>query len=145
MAQLPVLGLVSHTRKVQNLYKRSLRHLENWYDRREVFRYHAVLMRKKFDDNREIKDMRIVKDLMNKAEDELFQKAHWHPRKFPESPGGVAYAREVIPPDWVLDYWHPLEKAQYKDYFARREQRKIEFIREWDKKYGKTSPVPGEH
>lgn len=27
-------GLVSHTRKVQSLYKRALRCLESWYDRR---------------------------------------------------------------------------------------------------------------
>lgn len=40
------------------------------------------------------------------------------------SPGGNAHGREVELPDWVLDYWHPLEKAQYPDYFARREKRK---------------------
>lgn len=57
----------------------------------------------------------------------------------PTSPGGVAYEREVEPPDWILDHWHPLEKAQYPEYFARREQRKKEFIQEWNKKYGKSS------
>lgn len=40
------------------------------------------------------------------------------------SPGGNAHGRSVELPDWVLDYWHPLEKAQYPDYFARREKRK---------------------
>lgn len=40
------------------------------------------------------------------------------------SPGGNAHGRKVELPDWVLDYWHPLEKAQYPDYFARREKRK---------------------
>lgn len=29
-----LLGLTSHTRKVQSLYKRALRNLECWYDRR---------------------------------------------------------------------------------------------------------------
>ncbi|XP_065166952.1 NADH dehydrogenase [ubiquinone] 1 beta subcomplex subunit 9 [Atheta coriaria] len=135
----PIPGLISHTNKVKSLYKRALRTLECWYDRREVYRYHAVLMRKQFDDNSSIKDMRIAKELIVKGEKELFDKAHWHPRKFPDSPGGVAYAREVLPPDWVLDYWHPIEKAQYPDYFARREQRKIEFMQAWQKKYGKTT------
>lgn len=60
----------------------------------------------------------------------------------PDSPGGVAYGREVIPPDWVLDYWHPLEKAQYPEYFARREERKKEFVKMWEKKYGKSDYVP---
>lgn len=45
--------------------------------------------------------------------------------------GGVAYKRIVTPPDWVLDYWHPLEKAQYPEYFARRECRKLEYLEKW--------------
>lgn len=61
----------------------------------------------------------------------------------PSSPGGVAYGREVEPPDWVLDYWHPLEKARYPEYFARREQRKKEWVEMWEKQYGK--PKPGEY
>lgn len=55
----------------------------------------------------------------------------------PESPGGVAYGRELKSPDWVLDLWHPDEKAQYPEYFARREQRKKDYIAYWEKKYGK--------
>lgn len=62
----------------------------------------------------------------------------------PDSPGGVAYQREVTPPDWVIDYWHPLEKAQYPEYFARREQRKKEFVKLWEQKYGK-EPTFGHH
>lgn len=58
------------------------------------------------------------------------------------SPGGCAYEREVIPPDWILDYWHPLEKAQYPEYFARREQRKKEYVMWWEKTYGKHDPTP---
>ncbi|CAH1991309.1 unnamed protein product [Acanthoscelides obtectus] len=137
-ANLPT-GLISHTRKVQSLYKRALRSLEDWYDRREVYRYYAVLMRQRFDENKDICDMRVVKELIEKGEKELFEKQHWHPRKFPTSPGGVAYGREVIPPDWIVDYWHPLEKAQYPEYFARREQRKKEFLKLWEKKYGKAT------
>ncbi|KAF7275911.1 NADH dehydrogenase (ubiquinone) B22 subunit [Rhynchophorus ferrugineus] len=129
-------GLTTHTRKVQSLYKRVLRNLESYYDRREVYRYHAVLMRKRFDDNRDIKDARIAKDFLLKGEQELFKNLHYHVRQFPNSPGGVAYGRVVIPPDWVLDYWHPLEKAQYPEYFARREQRKKEYIKFWEQQYG---------
>lgn len=36
-----------------------------------------------------------------------------------------------------MDTWHPLERAQYPEYFARRDQRKREFIERWEKKYGK--------
>ena len=37
----------------------------------------------------------------------------------------------------VLDMWHPIERSQYPEYFARREQRKQEHIEQWEKKYGK--------
>jgi len=39
-----------------------------------------------------------------------------------------------------LDMWHPIERAQYPEYFKRREQRKLEFIENWEKKYGKAEP-----
>ncbi|KAB0804645.1 hypothetical protein PPYR_01615 [Photinus pyralis] len=136
MATLPVVGLTTHTRKVQNLYKRALRNLECWFDKRHEYRYEAVLMRERFNENKDVKDMRVASNLLKAGEEELFLKQHWAPRKFPDSPGGVAYKREVIPPDWVLDYWHPLEKAQYPEYFARRELRKREFMEQWEKKYG---------
>lgn len=53
--------------------------------------------------------------------------------------GGTAWERDEMKPpnDAVLDFWHPLEKAQYPDYFARREQRKKEFVEWYDKKYGR--------
>lgn len=45
--------------------------------------------------------------------------------------GGSASERVVTPPDWVLDYWHPLEKAHYPEYFKTREARKCEYIQKW--------------
>merc|ERR1712243_380731 len=119
------------------LYTRSLRNLESWYDRRHMYRYQAVLMRDRFDKNKDIKDLRVAQELLEEGEKELFNYQHYQPRKFPLSPGGVAYEREVHAPDWVLDYWHPMEKAAYPDYFARREQRKLEYIEWWEKTYGK--------
>jgi NADH dehydrogenase (ubiquinone) 1 beta subcomplex subunit 9 len=94
-------------------------------------------MRERFEKNRKVVDQREIEKLVKEAERELFLKQHPQPRKFPNSPGGVAYAREVIPPDWILDYWHPLEKAHYPEYFARREVRKKEYLEMWDKKHGK--------
>lgn len=61
------------------------------------------------------------------------------------SPGGCAFEREVEPPDWVLDYWHPLEKAQYPEFFAKREQRKKEFVAWWEQQYGKPDPKDLHH
>ncbi|KAL3288449.1 hypothetical protein HHI36_002894 [Cryptolaemus montrouzieri] len=141
---VPIPGLVTHTRKVQSLYKRVLRNLENYYDRREVFRFRAVLMRAEFDKNKNIKDMRLAKKLLQEGEEELFRTMHPIPRKFPESPGGVAYNRAVPVPDWLLDYWHPLEKAQYPEYFAKREEMKKEYVKLWEKLY-KDIPTGNSH
>ncbi|XP_068247207.1 NADH dehydrogenase [ubiquinone] 1 beta subcomplex subunit 9 [Palaemon carinicauda] len=131
--------LVSHARKVCSLYKRALRNTESWYDQRPMYRYRATLLRARFDENKDIKDLRVAQQLVEEGEKELFSFIHYQPKKFADSPGGVAYEREVIPPDWVLDYWHPMEKAAYPEYFTRREQRKKEYVEWWEKTYGKPS------
>lgn len=94
-------------------------------------------MRARFDKNANVRDFRTVEELLASGEQELFDKQHPQPRKFANSPGGVAFEREVIPPDWILDYWHPLEKAQYPDFFAKRELRKKEYLEKWDLQHGK--------
>ncbi|XP_015605725.1 NADH dehydrogenase [ubiquinone] 1 beta subcomplex subunit 9 [Cephus cinctus] len=128
-------GLVTHARKVCSLYKRALRNLESHCDTRPEFRYLAVLMRDRFDKKVNIKDLRLAKHYLEKGEEELFEFAHYQPKVFANSPGGVAYEREVIPPDWILDHWHPIEKAMYPKYFALREKRKKEYIEWYNKQY----------
>ncbi|XP_023160613.1 NADH dehydrogenase [ubiquinone] 1 beta subcomplex subunit 9 [Drosophila hydei] len=138
MAQVP-LAIVSHKRQVCSLYKRALRNLEAWYDRRDIYRYRAVQMRARFDENKR-KDLAEGMRLLASGQKELFETKHYQPRTFANSAGGCAFEREVIPPDWMLDYWHPLEKAQYPEYFAKREQRKKEYVTWWEKQYGKPDP-----
>jgi len=60
----------------------------------------------------------------------------------PNCPGGVAYRREPISPDWVLDLWHPMEKAQFPDYFTKRAELKKQHIDWYVKKYGITQYNP---
>lgn len=56
----------------------------------------------------------------------------------PTSPyAGCAYSKEVLIPDWVLDFWHPLEKARFPKYFETREKRKKEYLEMWNKMYGR--------
>lgn len=69
----------------------------------------------------------------------MFDDQHWQPMKFPESLGGEAYNRYVIPDDYVLDYWHPFEKAQYPKYFARREELKNEYEELYKKWFPETT------
>ncbi|OQR66346.1 NADH:ubiquinone dehydrogenase-like [Tropilaelaps mercedesae] len=123
-----VTHVISHKAAVCSLYKRVVRSLQASIRERDIFRMEAVRMRAKFDANKNIVDSRVAKELLDAGEKELFKYQHWQPIKFPESPGGVAYERVAKTPDWVLDAWHPLEKAQYPKYFATREKRKLEFI-----------------
>ncbi|XP_017047946.1 NADH dehydrogenase [ubiquinone] 1 beta subcomplex subunit 9 [Drosophila ficusphila] len=138
MAQVPC-AITSHKRQVCTLYKQALRNLEAWYDRRNDYRYRAVQLRARFDENCN-KDLGEGIRLLACGKKELFETKHFQPRNFANSVGGCAFEREVIPPDWMLDYWHPLEKAQYPEYFAKREQRKKEYVTWWEKQYGKPDP-----
>ncbi|CAH2101062.1 unnamed protein product [Euphydryas editha] len=130
--------LRTHAQKVCTLYKKAMRQIEAYYGgARHVVRYHQVLLRNRFDANACVSDPKDQRLLYRIGEHELFMTQHPVPiAKFPRSvgiAGGVAHARVVEPPDWVLDYWHPLEKAQYPHYFKRRECRKKEYIDKWEK------------
>lgn len=46
---------------------------------RPIFRYHAVVLRERFDENKTIKDMRIARKLLSDGEEELFIKQHPQP------------------------------------------------------------------
>ncbi|KAI5715099.1 hypothetical protein M8J77_010527 [Diaphorina citri] len=136
--QIP-FELPTHRRQVQSLYKRAVRNLEAYHSDIVDLRIEAVLLRARFDKHKDENDLVKIRALLAEGEKELFDTTHPSPIKFPTSPGGVAYEREPVIPDWVLDYWHPLERAQYPEYFKRREERKKEFLVWWEKQYGKPS------
>ena len=52
-----------------------------WYSDSDAFRYEAVLLRQRFEEKRNVKDMRIAKQLLEKGEQELFEKQHYQPKK----------------------------------------------------------------
>ncbi|KAJ8675183.1 hypothetical protein QAD02_010969 [Eretmocerus hayati] len=142
MAHIPT-GLVSHSRKVCNFYKRMIRHLESCCPDLAEFRYEAVLMRAEFDKNKDIKDLRCAKALLGEGEAKLRAGMHWNYLKFPESPGGCAYQRDHPPLDYILDYWDEMEKARYPKYFALREKRKKEYEEFYRKQYGEPTTHSG--
>lgn len=94
-------------------------------------------MRAEFDKNKDIKDLRVAKKMLEDAEKDFAKQEYFSYKKFPESPGGCAYEREHPLPDWLLDYWDPMEKAMYPKYFALREKRKIEYEEFYEQQYGK--------
>lgn len=128
--------IVTHKSLVQSLFKRACRNSEAWHLRRVDIRFDQVMMRQKFEQNKNV-DMRIAKKLLEDGEDELFKNLHPMRKQFPTSPGGVAHMREPKWLDWLADYWDPIEKAAYPKYFAKREMWKKERIDRWEKSYGK--------
>ncbi|XP_066595825.1 NADH dehydrogenase [ubiquinone] 1 beta subcomplex subunit 9 [Prorops nasuta] len=136
IGKLPVLGIVSLNRRVLTLYKRAVRNAEAWNPDRAKFRIEAVKIRARFDANKDIKDSRLVKMKLLEGEKELY--SNWHPvqKIFGDSPGGILYERHDHVPDWVLDFWDPIEKAAYPKYFAQREKAKKEYEEYYKKQYG---------
>lgn len=131
-----ITRVTSHQQKVMNLYKRAYRELEAQTEDRLQFLYEATVLRSEFDKNKNEKDERVAYRLIEKAEDELFKYRMHVPKYFMDSPGGSAYEQGLYTSqDQLLDYWHPMEKALYPKYFARREQRKREYVKLWHKMY----------
>lgn len=59
------------------------------------------------------------------------------------SPHGTAYQQSPTANDVLLDYWHPYEKAMYPYYFARREERKQEYIKLFESEFGDAEKLIG--
>lgn len=133
-----VRDLVSHTRRVCSLYKKMLRDIDWSEDDFWEGRFKKLQLRAEFDKHKNIKDMRAAKALLETHEQNFLTTMHpytaygleWHPY----SKEGIAYGRNMLSPDFVMDNYHPLEKAQYPYYFAKREAMKEEYLKLWKKK-----------
>ncbi|CAH8643906.1 unnamed protein product [Schistosoma guineensis] len=94
--------LISHGQKVCELYKAALYDLKA--KNRDVlkYRYHAVLMRARFEENRNIKDAVLARKMLEDGWAELKQIEAPYPYKYPDAPGGAAYGRETVFSDFIL-------------------------------------------
>jgi len=134
--------LLTHRQQVLKLYKAAVKNERSWYPDRDEWRFKAVIIRDRFEQNRNVLDLVKAQEILANGEWELEQKRHPLPLQFPNCPGGVAYGREPVSPDWVLDLWHPMEKAQFPDYFSKRNELKKKHIDWYVKKYGITQYNP---
>lgn len=136
-------GIITHTQRVQRLYKRALRNIQSFYcNCTPAIRYRSVLLRQRFDNNKYICDPTAASEMVCLGEEELRENLHWDVVKFHGAPGGTNFEREVILPDWIVDYWDALEKAQYPEYFQKRELRKKDYIKFYEDTYGKSTFKP---
>ncbi|XP_077982700.1 NADH dehydrogenase [ubiquinone] 1 beta subcomplex subunit 9-like [Glandiceps talaboti] len=124
---------LTHAQKVLRLYKKSLRHLESFCPSRHRFRYQATLLRARFDEKKDEKDMVKAARILKDGQEEFWRNQHPQPYIFIDSPGGTRFERDLPPPEWVLDYWHPSERAKYPTYFAKYEKRKQWEKERWDR------------
>ncbi|PIK53892.1 putative NADH dehydrogenase [Apostichopus japonicus] len=123
--------LLTQQQRVLRLYKKAVRHLQCWYVDRVEFRYQAVLLRARFDEQKNEKDMKAAVRCLEAGEKEFWERQHPQPYIFIDSSGGTRYERNIPSPEWVLDNWHPAERARYPTYFARREKRLQDETARW--------------
>ncbi|GMT27518.1 hypothetical protein PFISCL1PPCAC_18815 [Pristionchus fissidentatus] len=127
---------LSHRQKVQRLYKRALKEVDNWYGGNNLeVRYQKVLLRARFDANKDEKDTRKSQLLLADGCRQVWEKRHFKPFRFALDPGGSSYDRERESPDVLLDsdQWTLAEREQFPYYFNKREQRKKELLAHWSK------------
>ena len=74
--------------------------------------------------------------LMNEQEEKIAPMYGEPVLKYPFSENGIAWQREFHCQDVCLDHWHPYQKAQYPEFFARREELKEEFLKLYEETYG---------
>merc|ERR1712150_54866 len=132
--------IIPHSKRVCALYKQGLNILRSTHVHPHVIRVHQVMLRARFDEHKDLKDIVEAKRLVIMGEAELKRNMHPQPFKYPNSPGGTSFDNGFEAYDDILDNWYPAERAMFPDYFAKRAERKEQYIEAWNAKYGK----PGE-
>lgn len=60
---------------------------------RDKYRFYACMLRARFDENKDEKDMVKATMMLKAGEEEFWAKQHPQPYIFPDSPGGTSYER----------------------------------------------------
>ncbi|XP_069113115.1 NADH dehydrogenase [ubiquinone] 1 beta subcomplex subunit 9-like [Argopecten irradians] len=128
---------VSHGQRVKSLYKEALRAIETTKLFRLDYRFAAVQIRAEFDKHKDERDMEKIDKLIADTKEKIFLTVP-KTKQFEHCPRGIAHGRYDVSPDMVFDFYHPLEKAAYPKYFAKRELAKRDHILWWEKTYGNT-------
>lgn len=71
--------VLSHSQRVIRLYRNSLKHLLSWTIDRGAWREEAVVLRARFDANKDLKDMRKARKLLEDGEAEFELNKHPDP------------------------------------------------------------------
>jgi NADH dehydrogenase (ubiquinone) 1 beta subcomplex subunit 9 len=77
-APMPAFTALNRIR-VMRLYRRSLKLQMSWTNRHDVFRAQALEIRRRFEQNKNISDPRMLAKLVEEAEQELYENRHPDP------------------------------------------------------------------
>ncbi|KAL4864949.1 hypothetical protein BDV12DRAFT_175320 [Aspergillus spectabilis] len=80
---------------VQSLYRRSLKLALDWAVHRQIWRGQAVYIRSLFEANKDVRDPRQQKVLLQETEKLLETWKHPDPYRAPTAPGGSKYERNL--------------------------------------------------
>ncbi|KAH7887336.1 NADH-ubiquinone oxidoreductase complex I [Phlebopus sp. FC_14] len=86
----------AHRLYVKSLYRRILKNELDWVVRRDIWRGRAMMIRAEFEQNRDIKDPRLLAEIFEKAEAELAKNLHPDPYISPMMPGGTKWCVAAI-------------------------------------------------
>ncbi|KAF7635045.1 hypothetical protein Mgra_00005486 [Meloidogyne graminicola] len=116
---------LSHRQKVMRLYKRCCREIFSYYgggDRHAFleYRFQLVLMRARFDANKDVKEVQMAQYLLADGCRQLWANRNSMPFRFPDDIGGSNYDRAHWTPDELIEdrnhYTWP-EREQFPYFF----------------------------
>ncbi|ORZ31667.1 hypothetical protein BCR44DRAFT_62230 [Catenaria anguillulae PL171] len=92
-----------HVVHVRALFRQSLRTAFDWSSSREGFRQSAIHIRYLFEEHRNLHNPKRLQEVIKDTEAKLAQFAHPEPYRYPTSPFGSKYERNLPVPDHVVN------------------------------------------
>merc|ERR1711879_480737 len=130
-------AIITHSQRVCRLYKLAIKTAFSLIPHRHDWRYECAIIRARFDETRKEKDVRKLAAMLEAGEEEVWQNQPVTMFKYRNDEDGITYNRQAPIEDYVLDEWHPWEKANYIDYFNKREEFKKDTQAYWEQSLSK--------
>ncbi|KAJ1566037.1 Kinesin-like protein kif3b [Nowakowskiella sp. JEL0078] len=96
------IGSLAHRKYVRQLYRRSLKLASDWFVRRTEFREKALIIRKMFDQNKNVTSPQQVQRLLLITEHNITANYHPSPYISPTAPGGSKWERNTPFPEELI-------------------------------------------
>ncbi|KAI9333003.1 hypothetical protein BDR26DRAFT_1010376 [Obelidium mucronatum] len=102
---------LTHTQRIQRLYRQSLRLTADWYWERPEQRQKALIIREHFEANRHVTSPQEKEALIEVTEVLLAKYHHPVPFKYATAPGGTKWERNTPFPEELLDKFVPFDNS----------------------------------